>query len=314
LKIKDIRHVTVEDFQGFDAVIHLAGLSNDPAGDLNPAVTERINFYGTLRAGVAAREAGVERFINFSSCSVYGACSSEVRTESSPTDPLTEYARCKILSEQALGQLASESFVVVSMRNATVFGPSPRMRFDLVLNNLAGFAWTAGEIRLASDGTPWRPLIHIRDLARATLLLLEAPIGLVNRKVFNVGDDRLNHRVIDIAKCISAEFPGAKLSLGVSRQDDRSYRVCFARLRDVIGFTAEHDLEFGAREMRQICERVALTATTFESVHFTRVSGLRSLIARNAVDEELHWRECPLDDEPASDLRMTPLQGQLASG
>jgi nucleoside-diphosphate-sugar epimerase len=298
-KAKDVRKLNAEDLYGFDAVIHLAGLCNDPVGALLPAVTQRINLYGTLRTAIAARDAGVARFINFSSCSIYGASGEQLCDESSPIKPLTEYSRCKLLSERALTRIASGSFVVVSMRNATVFGPSPRMRFDLVLNNLAGLAWTTGEIRLTSNGTPWRPMIHVGDLARAAGMLLDAPSNLVNGEVFNVGDDRLNHRVQDIANEVRRAFSHSELTVGGNCQDERSYRVSFRKIRDLVGFASEHDIQCGTKELYQLYERVKLTTETFQSSSFTRVKRLSNLISSGAVDEKLYWRTSPNDEESA---------------
>jgi nucleoside-diphosphate-sugar epimerase len=286
---RDVRELAVEDFAGFDTVIHLAGLSNDPLGELSPDLTRTINLGGTVRAAVAARDAGVGRFIDFSSCSVYGAGGAVARTEDFPTEPLTEYARCKVYAETAVSQLSSESYAVVSMRNSTVFGPSPRMRFDIVLNNLAGLAWTRGEIRLISDGTPWRPMIHVEDLARAAALLAEAPAELVNRQVFNVGDDRFNYQVREIAEAVARAFPGCRLTVGSSGGDDRSYQVSFAKIRERIGFTCEHDIDAGARELRSVFERMKLTAEIFESAYFTRLKRIRSLIDAGALDANLLW-------------------------
>jgi nucleoside-diphosphate-sugar epimerase len=292
-RLKDIRRLNSEALDGFDAIIHLGGLCNDPVGELVAAVTRQINLNGTVRMAVAARDAGVARFINFSSCSIYGTSGDQLRDELSPTNPRTEYARCKLLSERKLSRLASDSFVVVSMRNATVFGPSPRMRFDLVLNNLAGLAWTRREVRLASDGTPWRPLIHVRDLARAAAMLLDAPANLVNGEVFNVGDDCLNQPIREIANEVCRAFPNSKLTLGTNREDERSYRVSFGKIRGLLGFNSEHDIQSGATELCRLFDRVGLTTDTFESSSFTRVKGLRTLISSGAVDENLYWRAAP---------------------
>ena len=290
---KDIRQLETQDLIGFDAVIHLAGLSNDPLGELMPLLTRDINFSGTLRTAIAARDAGVARFINFSSCAVYGGNCDEAKTELCATKPLTEYARCKLLSEAAIIQLASDSFTVVSMRNATVFGPSPRMRFDLVLNNLAAQAWTSNELELESDGTPWRPLIHIRDLARATAVLLEAPSKLVNRQVFNVGDDCLNHQVHKIATAVSRAFGGCNLRIGSNDCDGRSYRVSFRKFRETFGFACEQDLEMGAEELRQLFSLIKLTQADFESPLFNRLRRIKTLLLLQKVDTNLFWLDQP---------------------
>jgi nucleoside-diphosphate-sugar epimerase len=290
---KDVRKLKAQDLDGFEAVIHLAGLSNDAVGELSPSLTQQINVGGALRTAIAARNAGVARFINFSSCSVYGAMGAQAVNESSATETLTEYARSKVVTEASLNQLASDSFTVVSMRNATLFGPSPRMRFDIVLNNLAGLAWTTGEIRLTSDGTPWRPLMHVADVVRAAAMLLDAPSNLVNREIFNVGDDRLNYRVREIADAVARHFPGCKLTLGEASNDQRSYTVSFRKIREVFGFTCERDLEYGADELYHLFERVKLTRELFEMPTFTRVKCIRTLMASGELDENLYWRVAP---------------------
>jgi nucleoside-diphosphate-sugar epimerase len=286
---KDVRNLNAEDLSGFEAVIHLAGLSNDAVGELSPGLTQQINVGGALRTALAARNAGVARFINFSSCSIYGAIGEQPVDELSATQPLTEYARSKILAEEAINQLAGDSFTVVSMRNATLFGPSPRMRFDIVLNNLAGLAWTIGEIRMTSDGTPWRPLIHITDVARAAAIALDAPSNLVNREAFNVGDDALNYQVSEIACAISKRFPDCKVTLGRNGDDRRSYKVSFRKIREVLGFTCERDIEYGADELYNLFERVKLTRELFETPSYTRLRRIRELIDSGKVDKNLFW-------------------------
>lgn len=287
----DIRLLTAADFEGFDAVVHLAGLSNDPLGQLDPVLTDSINFQGSLHVARTARDAGVSRYLDFSSCSVYGAGGDSPRDESAPVGPLTEYARCKVKTEEAVRPLASDSFSPIFMRNSTVFGTSPRMRFDLVLNNLAGLAFTRREIALLSDGTPWRPLIHILDLCRAAALLLEAPRELVHREVFNVGDDRLNWQVRDIAHAVSRAFPGCRLTVGANGGDNRSYRVSFSKIRETLGFTAEWDLDRGAHELRTCFEQVLLTESTFSGPPFVRIKRIVELIETGRVDSNLFWRE-----------------------
>jgi len=287
---KDVRNLDAEDLSGFEAIIHLAGLSNDPLGELSPGLTQQINVGGALRTAIAARNAGVKRFINFSSCSIYGALGERPVDELSATQPLTEYARSKILAEEAINQLADDSFTVVSMRNATLFGASPRMRFDIVLNNLAGLAWTIGEIRMTSDGTPWRPLMHISDVSRAAAMMLDAPSQLVNREAFNVGDDALNYQVSEIAHAISRRFPSCKVTLGSNGDDRRSYKVSFRKIREMLGFTCQHDIEFGADELYKLFERVKLTRELFEAPYYTRLKCVRSLIDSGKVDSNLFWR------------------------
>lgn len=286
----DIRLLAPADLDGCDAVVHLAGLSNDPLGQLDAALTRSINFQGSLQVARSAREAGASRYLDFSSCSVYGAGGDQARDENCPTDPLTEYARCKVMTEEAVRQLASDSFSPIFMRNSTVFGISPRMRFDLVLNNLAGLAFTRREIALISDGSPWRPLIHILDLCRAATLLLEAPRELVHNEVFNVGDDDMNWQVRDIAQAVSRVFPDCALTIGSNGGDNRSYRVNFRKIRETLAFTAEWDLGRGARELQSCFDQIELTESTFQGPPFVRIKRIVELMESGRVDNELYWR------------------------
>ena len=229
----DVRDVVPGDLAGFDAVVHYAALSNDPLGDLDPGLTEDINRDGTLRLARAARDAGVRRFIFASSCSMYGASGTdEALDENAPLHPLTAYAESKVRSEEGLFALAGPDFAPVSMRNATVFGASPRLRLDIVLNNLAAYAHTTGRITLLSDGTAWRPLVHVRDVAKTALALLDAPEDAIRGEAFNVGTDEQNYRVRELAE-ILAEVTGCEIEIADgSSADNRSYRVDFTRLAE----------------------------------------------------------------------------------
>src|SRR3954470_1890983 len=211
----DLRDVRPEQLDGFEAVIHLAALSNDPLGNLDPALTREINFEATVRLAEAAREAGVRRFIFASSCSMYGTATTDVAVdESAPLQPLTAYAESKVRSEEALSKLATDAFSPVFMRNATVYGASPRLRIDLVLNNLVGWAYTTGVVRVLSDGTPWRPLLHVRDLASAAVAILAAPRDLVHNEPFNIGRDLENYRVKELAEIVRDAVTGSTLEIG----------------------------------------------------------------------------------------------------
>ena len=214
----DQRRLTVDDLRGFDAVVHLAELSNDPIGENDPGLTMAINHEGSVNLGRMAREAGVKRFIQASSCSCYGAGGDEMRTETSALAPQTAYARCKILVEEGLKDLRDDDFTPVFMRNATAYGASPRQRFDLVLNNLCGFAHTTREIRMTSDGMPWRPITHIEDICEAMLCALKAPKDAVSGEAFNVGADSENYRIREIAEIVARTFPGCELTVGDSRR------------------------------------------------------------------------------------------------
>src|SRR2546423_1718259 len=222
---KDLRHVGVEDLKGVDAVVHMAERSNDPAGQLAPTITYEINHKGSVHLSELARKGGIKRFVYMSSWSVYGVSEGNDVTEQSCVDPQTVYAICKPLVERDVKQLAAKTFSPPFLRNATAYGASPRMRFDIVLNNLAGLAWTTKEIKMTSDGTPWRPMVHGLDIARAIIAVLEAPREAVHNEVFNVGETKHNYRVKEIAETVAEVFTGCRLSFGKSGGDNRSYRV-----------------------------------------------------------------------------------------
>jgi nucleoside-diphosphate-sugar epimerase len=288
---KDQRRITADDLRGFDAVVHLAELSNDPLGENDPGLTMEINHAGSVALARLAREAGVARFIQASSCSTYGAGGDAMRTETSALAPQTAYARCKILVEEGVRALTDETFTPVFMRNATAYGASPRQRFDLVLNNLCGFAHTTAEIRMTSDGSPWRPIVHIDDICQAMLCALEAPREAVAGEAFNVGDDGENYRVREIAEIVARTFPGCALTVGDSGGDTRSYRVSFAKIRDRMpAFRCAWTAERGARQLRSVFERIGLTKAMFEADPFTRLKELRYLQDTKQVDARLYWR------------------------
>jgi nucleoside-diphosphate-sugar epimerase len=287
---KDVRHIAVEDVAGFDAVVHLAELSNDPLGEHNRTLTYEINHQGTVDLARKCKQAGVPRFVYTSSCSVYGVASGTV-TEESPVNPQTAYAECKALVERDVGAMASAEFSPTFLRNATAFGASPRMRFDIVLNNLAGLAWTTGEIKMISDGTPWRPLVHVLDICEAVVCCLTAPKACVHNQVFNVGDNAQNYRVREIAEVIAEVFPGCQLSFGQSNGDNRSYRVCFDKIHSRLPeFCCRRDARTGARELRAVFEKIGMTKEIFEHRAFTRLKQLRHLLNTGQIDDRLFWR------------------------
>ncbi|HEX6924143.1 MAG TPA: SDR family oxidoreductase [Longimicrobiaceae bacterium] len=287
---KDIRHINEDDLRGVDAVVHLAELSNDPLGQLNPEITYQINHQGSVALARMAKRAGVARFVYTSSCSVYGAGSGDIKTEESETDPQTAYAECKVLVERDVSALADDDFSPTFLRNATAYGPSPHMRFDLVLNNLSGLAWTTREIRMTSDGTPWRPLVHVLDICEAIANVLEAPRELVHNEVFNVGDSKENYRVREIAEVVAESFPGCDLSFGSSDGDNRSYRVSFEKIhRTLPGFRCRRSVRTGAEELREIFERIGLTTDLFQYRTFTRLKQLQHLLNTGQLDAQLFW-------------------------
>lgn len=287
---KDVRTVTEEDLRGYDAVVHLAELSNDPLGELHPSVTYEINHTGSVRLAAMCKRAGVTRFVYSSSCSVYGAGREDYKTEESETEPQTAYAQCKLLVERDVRPMADDHFSPTFLRNATVYGPAPCMRFDLVLNNLAGLAWTTRRIQMTSDGTPLRPLVHVLDVCRAMACTLEAPRGAVHGQTFNVGDTRENYRIKDIAEIVAEAFPGCAVSFGARSGDARSYRVSFERIRERLpGFSCTRTAADGARELRALFERVQLSAETFECRSFTRVKQLQHLLETERIDRHFFW-------------------------
>lgn len=287
---KDQRRIDVDDLRGFDAVVHLAELSNDPIGENDPGLTMAINHEGSVALARMAREAGVKRFIQASSCSTYGAGGDEMRTETSPLAPQTAYARCKILVEEGLRGLMDDDFTPVFMRNATAYGASPRQRFDLVLNNLCGYAHTIGEIRMTSDGMPWRPIVHIEDICEAMLCALKAPKEAVAGEAFNVGADSENYRIREIAEIVARTFPGCALTVGESGGDTRSYRVSFAKIRaHMPEFETRWTAERGARQLKSVFERIGLTGATFEAAPFTRLKEIKHLRETGQIDTRLYW-------------------------
>jgi len=288
---RDIRQITTADLRGFDAVVHLAELSNDPIGQNRPEVTYAINGDGSAGLARRAKEAGVTRFLYSSSCSVYGAGGADWKTEESPTEPLTAYAACKLRTEAVLASLADDRFSPTSMRNATAYGASPRMRFDIVLNQFAGLAWTTQQIVMVSDGTPWRPLVHALDIAEAFACALEAPRDAVHNQVFNVGSNQENYRVREIAEIVAAAFPGTAATYGPPSADGRSYRVAFDKIASTLpGFQCRRTAASGAAELRRVFERIQMTRDVFEFRAFTRLTQLKHLQATGQLDEHFYMR------------------------
>ncbi|MEB3293274.1 MAG: SDR family oxidoreductase [Synechococcales bacterium] len=288
---KDLRHVTAEDFQGIDAVVHMAELSNDPAGQLAPHVTYEINHKGSVQLAEMAKAAGVQRFIYMSSCSVYGVGSDGFMTEADPVNPQTAYAICKTLVERDVQLMADDTFSPTFMRNATAFGASPRMRFDIVLNNLAGFAWTTKQIKMLSDGTPWRPLVHALDIGKSIVCALEAPREAIHNQIFNVGDSQQNYRVREIAEIVAQVFPGCELSFGDNGSDNRSYRVSFDKINTQLpGFQCEWDALRGAQQLYDVFSKIDMTSELFESRGFTRLKQLEYLIRTQQIDSNFFWQ------------------------
>jgi nucleoside-diphosphate-sugar epimerase len=283
----DLRDVTCEQLSGFEAVIHLAALSNDPLGALAPQITYDINHHASVRLARLAKEAGVQRFLYASTCSVYGAAGGDLITESAPLRPLTPYAESKVRVEDDVATIADESFSPVFLRNATAFGFSPRLRADIVLNNLVGHAVLTGDVRVLSDGTPWRPLVHARDIAAAFLVALEAPIEKVHCAAYNVGTESNNLTVAEIAQSVVDVVPGARMLItGETGPDPRSYRVDFSACRDELGFEAAWSIPDGAAELYREYISAGLTADDFFK-KFTRLPHLETLRTAGVLDASM---------------------------
>jgi len=294
---KDVRRISRNDLEGFDAVVHLGELSNDPLAELSERTTYDINHRGSVALARACKAAGVPRFVYTSSCSVYGAADDGLeRSEDSKPNPQTAYARCKVLVERAVSALADTRFSPVFLRNATAFGASPRMRFDIVLNNLAGFAWTVKEIRMTSDGTPWRPLVHVEDICRAIMLSLTAPREAIHNQILNVGADDQNYRIREVATIVGSVFDGCAVTFGRPSGDNRSYRTSFKKIhRHLPDFRCEWPAESGARQLLRVFERVNLTDAIFSCRAFTRLEQLKHLKDTGQIDEDFFWRPIRTD-------------------
>lgn len=288
----DLRDVTAEHVSGVDAVIHLAALSNDPLGSLAPELTYDINHHASVRLAKLAKDAGVKRYLYASTCSVYGASGGDgLVDEDAPLRPVTPYAESKVRVEDDVQNLADDDFSPVFMRNATAFGFSPRLRSDIVLNNLTAHAYVSGEVLVLSDGTPWRPLVHAKDIARAFTAALEAPKEAIHGKAFNIGTERNNVTVAEIAQQVVEAMPSATLRItGESGADPRSYRVDFARFREAIpGFECDWSVKDGALDLIYAYRRHGLTEQDFKH-RFTRLSTLNARTAAGEIDETLRRR------------------------
>ena len=291
---KDLRKIEVNDLAGLDAIVHMAELSNDPAGQLAPHITYEINHKGSVRLAELARRAGVRRFVYMSSCSVYGVADRDFVDEDSPVSPQTAYAECKALVERDVRPLGNEAFSPTFLRNATAYGASPRMRFDIVLNNLAGLAWTTKQIRMTSDGTPWRPLVHGLDICRAIVAVLQAPIEAIHNQVFNVGDTSHNYRVREVAEIVGEVFSGCQVSFGAPGADNRSYRVSFEKIRKHLpGFKCAWDARRGAQQLYELFKRIDMPREVFEDRSFTRLKQLEYLIRTRQLDDQFFWTTSP---------------------
>jgi nucleoside-diphosphate-sugar epimerase len=291
IRQKDIRDVSPEDLKDLYAVVHLAALSNDPIGNLDEGWTEAINHDATVRLAEMAREAGVRRFLFSSSCIMYGMSDGGIVDETSPLAPETEYAKSKVKSEEALRDMATDAFSPVFLRNGTVYGLSPRMRFDTVLNNLVGMAYTEGRVTVYSDGRPWRPVVHVADVSRSFAHVLAAPVEAIHNQAFNNGADHLNHQVIELAQIAVETVPGSELVIeNRSDADQRTYKADFAKFAKTFpDFEWRHDARSGARELYEGFQRIGLTAEQFGGERFTRLKWLTKLLNEGQLDRDLRW-------------------------
>ena len=289
----DVRDLTAANLAGFDAVVHLAALSNDPMGELDSEWTHQINCEGSLHLARVARDAGVSRFLFSSSCSIYGASESEFATETSPLQPLSAYAISKVKTEEGLDKLARSGFSPVSLRNATAYGASPKLRLDLVLNNLTAWAFTTGRVQIMSDGSPWRPIVHIEDIARAFAAVLSAPQEAIHNQAFNVGATEENYQVRDLGRIVAETVTGSIVRYsGISSPDPRNYRVNFDKIREAMpGFRTEWTARKGAAQLLAAYRELHLKESDLQSREYIRLKQLRYLLDEGELDETLRWRK-----------------------
>ena len=288
----DVRDVETTHLEGFDAVVHLAALSNDPLGDLSPAITYDINHVASVRLARLAKEAGVRRFLYSSSCSSYGRAGDDLVDETAELHPLTAYAISKVRVEQDVAKLADDGFSPTFLRNATAYGVSPRLRFDLVLNNLVAWAFAKGRVHIKSDGTPWRPIVHVEDISRAFLAVLAAPREVIHNQAFNVGQTGENYRIRELAEIVQEVVPSSRIEYAQGGgPDPRCYRVDFGKIDRLLpDFKPQWNARRGAEELYAAYRSAGLVLEDCEGPRFKRIDHLKHLLATGHVDATLRWR------------------------
>jgi nucleoside-diphosphate-sugar epimerase len=301
---KDIREVTNADLEGFEAVVHLAALSNDPLGNLDPGLTYDINHKASVRLAELSKQAGVKRFVFSSSCSTYGASADEFLDETAELNPVTPYGETKVLVEREVARLADENFSPTFMRNATAYGVSPRLRLDLVLNDFVASALTTGRVLIKSDGTPWRPIVHIRDIIAAMMAVLEAPKSSIHNATFNVGQTAENYRVSELAEIVAQTVPGSQIEYAPGGSPDkRCYRVTCDKIKNMLpNFRPQWTARKGAQELYDAYRAAGFTADEMKSGRYFRIHTIRHLQSEGRLDSSLHWiAAVPATEMAASD-------------
>lgn len=299
---KDIRDVEISDLEGYDAVVHLAGLSNDPLGDLNPSLTYRINYMASINLAKLAKTAGTKRFVFSSSCSNYGASGEHMIDENADFHPVTPYGCSKVFVERDVSRMADSRFSPTFLRNATAYGLSPRLRFDLVMNNLVAWAYTTGLVHLKSDGTPWRPIVHIEDISLAIIAVLNAPLDLVHNESFNVGITEENFQIRELAEIVRETVPGSRVEFAEGAgPDKRCYRVNCEKIRRVLpDFEPRWNARRGAQQLYEAYKEIGLKLEEFEGQRYKRIDHIKHLISSGLLNPDLRWIEQPVQRTAAA--------------